>query len=63
MVAIALTHRFADDGNFIRARFAPPRRGTMAVRLMVLGGRYRRSFAELRKLRSECSFDNLRICC
>ena len=63
MVAIALAHRFADDGNFVRARFAPPRLATVAVRLMVLGCRYRRSLAELRKPRSECGFDHLRICC
>jgi hypothetical protein len=42
MVAIALAHRFTDDGDFLRARLALPRSAAISVCLPLLRIRHRR---------------------
>ena len=61
MVAIALTHRLANDGNFIRASFAPPRLAAMAVRLVLRGLRRLPCLAGLGKPEGAGAFNRLGI--
>jgi hypothetical protein len=61
MVAIALADRFADDSDFLRARFALPRSAAMSVWLPLLRLRHRRWITTPGEPCSERSFDFLRI--